>query len=224
MQGTPDWITPIATISVVLAVLSALAIAYDVYARGYRQPIGSMGPVWVISALWLSIFAIPLYVRVGRPRSQKWQKEHPDAQRLGFAATSASGGLPGGAASLVGHVIGIPLVLATGWTILGVDMFAMIAVILVLVIMMLFAFEYQVNNQTGSARAAGMALGAAVATGLAFDVGMGAWMLVLHFNHLLPPLTSVNFLFLMQIGIILGFLTALPAVRYLLKRRLKQAV
>jgi len=41
---------------------------------------------------------------------------------------------------------------------------------------------------------------------------------------LLPPLTSVIFLLLMQIGIVLGFLTGLPAVALLLMRGTKGAV
>ena len=39
----------------------------------------------------------------------------------------------------------------------------------------------------------------------------------------MPPLSSVNFVFLMQIGIILGFLTGYPAVAALLKRGTKVA-
>ena len=68
------------------------------------------------------------------------------------------------------------------------------------------------------------ALLVATVTVLAFDLGMGGWMLVLHFNELMPPLTSVTFVFLMQIGIVLGFLTGYPAVALLLKRGTKVAV
>jgi len=78
--------------------------------------------------------------------------------------------LPGGAASLIGHVVGVPIVLAAGWSLFGVDMFAMIAVIAVLAIAMLFAFEYSTAAR----------------------------------------------LFLMQIGIVPGFLTGYPAVALLL--------
>ena len=61
-------------------------------------------------------------------------------------------------------------------------------------------------------------------TVLAFDLGMGGWMLVLHFNGIMPPLTSASFLFFMQIGIVLGFLTGYPAVALLLKRGTKLVV
>ena len=213
MQALPGWVDPVAKVFVALAILAAIAVAYDIYGRGYRHRVRSMEAVWALSALWLGPFALPLYARTGRPRSERWQTEHP------------SGGLPGGAASLVGHVLGVPIVLAAGWSLFGVDMFAMIAVIAVLAIAMLFAFEYSTAaGRDVGGRTVGAALLVATVTVLAFDLGMGGWMLVLHVNELLPPPTSVNFLFLMQIGIVLGFLTGYPAVAVLLKRGTKVAV
>ncbi len=101
----------------------------------------------------------------------------------------------------------------------------MIAVIAVLAIAMLFAFKYSTAARRDvGGKTVGAALLVATVTVLAFDLGMGGWMLVLHFNELPPPLTSVNFLFLMQIGIVLGFLTGYPAVALLLKRGTKVAV
>ena len=224
MQALPGWVDPVAKVFVALAVLAALAVAYDIYVRGYRQRIRSMEAVWTLSALWLGPFALPLYARTGRPRSEKWQAEHPASTALSLPAAAASGGLPGGAASLIGHVIAVPLVLAAGWSLFGVDMFAMIAVIAVLAIAMLFAFEYSAARRGVDGKTVGAALLVATVTVLAFDLGMGGWMLVLHYNELLPPLSSINFLFLMQIGIVLGFLTGFPAVAALLKRGTKVAV
>jgi hypothetical protein len=225
MQALPGWVDPLATVFVALAVLTAIAVAYDVYGRGYRQRVRSMEVVWVLSALWLGPFALGLYARTGRPRSEKWRAQHPTGVELGLSAAAASGGLPGGAASLVGHVIGVPVVLAAGWSLFGVDMYAMIAFIAVLAIAMLFAFEYSTGARRNvGAMTVGAALLAATVTVLAFDIGMGGWMLLLHFNELMPPLASVSFLFLMQIGIVLGFLTGYPAVALLLKRGTKVAV
>ncbi len=218
-SGLPGWVEPLAMVFVALAVVAALAVAYDVYGRGHRQPVRSMEAVWVLSALWLGPFALPLYARTGRPRSAKWQCEHRGGPALGLTADAASGGLPGGAASMIGHVLGVPIVLAAGWTLFGVDMFAMIALIAVLAIAMLFAFEYATAaHRSRGGRSVGAALLAATLTVLAFDLGMGGWMLLLHYGELMPPVTSVSFLFLMQIGILLGFLTGLPAVAVLLKR------
>lgn len=224
MQALPGWVDPIAKVFVALAIVAAIAVVYDIYGRGYRQRVRSMEAVWALSALWLGPFVLPLYARTGRPRSGKWQAEHPTDDGLSRSADAASGGLPGGAASLLGHVLGVPIVLAAGWSLFGVDMFAMIAVIAVLAVAMLFAFEYSTAARRNvGGKTVGAALLVATVTVLAFDVGMGGWMLVLHFNELLPPLASVNFLFLMQIGIVLGFLTGYPAVALLLKRGAKVA-
>ena len=225
MQRLPEWVDPLATAYVALAVLTALAVACDIYGRGYRQRVRSMEAVWALSALWLGPFALPLYARTGRPRTAKWQAERVAGTELSLPAKAASGGLPGGAASLLGHVLGVPIVLVAGWTLFGVDMFAMIAVIAVLAIAMLFAFEYSAAARRDvGGKTVGAALLVATITVLAFDLGMGGWMLVLHFNGLMPPLASINFLFLMQIGIVLGFLTAYPAVAALLRRGTKVAV
>lgn len=41
---------------------------------------------------------------------------------------------------------------------------------------------------------------------------MGGWVLIPHSNELLPPLSNVRFLVLMQSGILPGYLTGFPAV------------
>ena len=57
-----------------------------------------------------------------------------------------------------------------------------------------------------------------VLTVLAVDIGMGGWMLLLHFNEYMPPATEGTFWFLMQIGIVLGLATGYPAVAWLARR------
>ena len=224
MQALPGWVDPVAKVFVVLAVLAAIAVAYDIYGRGYRQRAASVEAVWIISALWLGLFALPLYARAGRSHTAKWQAEHAPDQQVSLATETASGSLPGAAASTISHVLAVPFVLATGLSLFGVPMYAMIVIILVLAIAMLFAFEYSTANRL---KVGGMsvatALVVATVTVVAFDVGMVGWMLVLHFTELLPSPGSINFLFLMQIGNLLGFLAALPVVAYLLTRGVKPA-
>ena len=99
---------------------------------------------------------------------------------------TAVAGLPGGGASAIAHLIGVPLVLASG--------------------------------RGGRAVSFGAAATAAVLTVLAFDVGMGGWMLLLHFNEFMPPATEGSFWFLMQVGILLGLLTGYPVVKWLSQR------
>ncbi len=126
--------------------------------------------------------------------------------------------LPGGGASAVAHLIGVPLVVASGLTIAGIDLWVMILVIGVLAMALLFVYERVTPRHRAGALPVGPALTAAVLTVLAFDVGMGGWMLLLHFNELMPPAGDATFWFLMQVGIVLGLVTGYPAVRWLASR------
>jgi hypothetical protein len=155
-------------------------------------------------------------------------EEHGSAPEKSLPVAAATGGIPGGAASAVGHVIGVPLVVLTGLTIAGQSLWVMILVIAVIATVLLFAFEYFFSTVPTRGLPQGEGLGVALlialVTVLAFDVGMGGWMLVMHFLLFMPPLTDVTFLFLMQVGLVLGFLTGYPAVLWLLRRGTKAAV
>jgi len=225
MLMVPGWLTAISWVFVALAVLSAGALLYDVYGRGYRQRVRAMEAVWPISALYLGPLALLVYARWGRPRSEKWQREHGGAPEKSLSAAAATGGLSGGAASTVAHFIGVPLVVLSGLTLFGIDLWALIAVIGVLATALLFVFEYFLSTAQGrgvaSRAGVGVALLIALVTVLAFDVGMGGWMILLHFSGLMPPPTDVAFLFLMQIGLVLGLVTGYPAVAWLVGRGTK---
>lgn len=56
-------------------------------------------------------------------------------------------------------------------------------------------------------------------TVLAFDLGMGGWMLLLYYTETMPPATDAAFWMLMQIGIVLGVVTGYPVVRRLQRHR-----
>ena len=221
----PGWLTVVSWAFVALALLCAAAILYDVYGRGYRQPNSLMNVVWPITALYFGPLALPAYYRWGRPRSEKWQREHGFAPEKSLPVAAATGGIPGGAASAVGHVIGVPLVVLTGLTIAGQSLWVMILVIAVIATALLFVFEYFFSTVPTRGLSSGeglaVALLIALVTVLAFDVGMGGWMLVMHYLLFMPPLTDVTFLFLMQVGLILGFLTGYPAVLWLVRRGIK---
>ncbi len=85
----------------------------------------------------------------------------------------------------------------------------MILVIAVLATALLAAFEAVAGRGWGAALALGLL------TVLAFDVGMGGWMLLLHYTESMPAASHIAFWFLMQVGIVLGTMTALPVIRRL---------
>ena len=215
MATAPTWFTVVSWFFIGLGLLCAGVILYDVFGRGYRQRIGAMEVVWPINAVYFGPLALWAYYRWGRPQSEEWQGE-PSEGGLPVAAVTET--IPGGAASFLGHLVAVPLVVLLGLTIAGSDLWPMIIAIALLALPLLFAFEY-----FSSGKALGVALLTAALAIVAFDVGMGAAMIFVHFVLMYPP-TTVAFWFVMQIGLILGFLTAYPVVLWLVRRSTKEAV
>ena len=217
----PAWVSPVAWTYIVLAVLSAVAIVADVYLLGHRQPSRAMEIVWPVTALYLGPFALWAYARWARPARNTPSADRPDATQPAAAATLTFG-LPGGAASVVAHLLGVPLVVLTGWTIAGLDMWAMIAVIAVIALAILFFFEYSsraaAGARVGTGTSARRAATIAAVTIVAFDLGMVGWMVVLYLGSLMPPVSEASFVFLMQIGVVLGLVTAYPVISRLARR------
>lgn len=227
----PDWVAPIAWTYIALSLLTTALLAFDVYGRRRHHSDAADKLVWVTSALYLGPFALPLYRRHGRTQAAHLHAAHAGAGDAG-QPPAALAGLPGGGASAVAHLIGVPLVIASGITIAGTDLWVMILVIGALAIALLVLYELsarstgrrsggRTDGPTDVRRNPAMlaAVGAATATVLAFDIGMGGWMLLLHFNEYMPPATEGSFWFLMQIGIIFGLATGHPVASRLARKR-----
>lgn len=218
-SAVPDWLTPVAWTYITLSLLSVALIAADIYLLRRRHPSVATELVWVTSALYLGPFAVAVYLRRGRANPTSATGTEGTA---GEANGSAVAVLPGGGASAVAHLIAVPLVVAVGWTIAGLAMWPMILVIALLATVMLAIYERVASRAASTGRSRGISVGAALAaafiTVAAFDVGMVGWMLLLHVNDLMPPVTEGTFWFLMQTGVILGLLTGYPAVSWLVRR------
>ena len=219
-SAVPDWLTPVAWTYLTLSLVSAAVIAADIYLLRRRHPRVATELVWITSALYLGPLGVAAYLRHGRA-----DRATPATSPVGvtpLAEHSALAVLPGGGASAVAHLIAVPLVVAVGWTVAGLAMWAMVVVILVLVTVMLAIYERVTSRGPRIGSAAGISVGSAIAaaviTVVAFDIGMVGWMLLLHTNDLMPPVTAGSFWFLMQIGIIIGLVTGYPAVKWLLNR------
>lgn len=213
-SAIPDWLTPVAWIYIAVSLLSALLIAADIYLRGRRHDSAANELVWVTSALYLGPFALALYLAKGRTGSRLSSPQAPDPAGVGV--------LPGGSASAIAHLIGVPLVALVGWTIAGMAMWPMIVVIAVLAIAMLAIYEWLPHRKSATRPRRRLSIGAAVVAAVvtvaAFDIGMVGWMVLLHLNDLMPPVTDGTFWFLMQLGILVGLVTGYPAVRWLMQR------
>lgn len=227
VMSTPGWLTPVSWLFVGVALLSAAVIAYDIVGRGQRQRVGAMNVVWPITGLYLGPLAVSAYLRYGRLGSETRQAAHGSPRAKDRPAEAFSAGAPGGAASLIGHVLGVPVVVLLGLTIAGLELWAMIAAVAMIAVALLFTYEFFFSTVPARRLSPGQGVGVAAliafATVLAFDIGMGGWMLFLHFGWVMPSVTDVTFLFLMQIGLVLGFLTGYPMVRLLVGRGVKAA-
>lgn len=216
-SAVPDWLTPVAWTFITLSLLSAAVIALDIYLLRRRHHSVAAELVWITSALYLGPFAVAVYQRHGRANPTS-ATAHLD----GDSESTAVAVLPGGGASAVAHLIAVPTVVAVGWTIAGLAMWPMILVIAVLATVMLAIYERVSRRAPRAGRRRGITVGAAIAaafiTVAAFDIGMISWMLLLHYNDLMPPVTEGSFWFLMQIGVVVGLVTGYPAVTWLLRR------
>lgn len=211
-SGLPAWLTTLSWLWIVAAIISAAVVAFDVYGRGDRPQRPVLAAIWPLSALYLGPLAVVLQRRNAR-RRQAPSAVSPETQS-GLAL-----GLQGGVASGLAHIVGVPIVVLTGLTIANVDMWAMVAIITVLATIMLVLFELAVVASPAGRQAAATRLRTAaviaLVTVVAFDVGMLGWMLVLYYSDSMPMATDVRFTFLMQIGLVLGTLTAAPIARRL---------
>ena len=137
-------------------------------------------------------------------------------------------GLPGGVSSGLAHGVAVPLVVATGLTITGLDMWAMVVLITVLATALIFVFEYVFftarDRRVPGLSGVRVAVVVALVTVVAVDLGMLGWMLVQHDTDSMPAAGDMRFTFLMQVGLILGTLTAYPAMRWLAARGTRVAV
>lgn len=217
----PAWVTLLGWIVTGIGVLMAGAILVDVFVGGYRQPMWPMELVWAITAVYAGPLALWAYYRWGRPGTRKWQQRHGFAPRWGLPVRAMLQTIPGGAASFIGHLVAIPIVMRLGLTIGGRAVWPMILLIAAFALPLLAAFEYRALSMADEVASAGrrvrLAVWISVLAVLAFDLGMGAAMMlvafVLGYAH-----TSIAFWLVMWAGMLLGFVTAYPMVWRLLLR------
>ncbi len=228
MAMVPAWVTILAWVYTSAGVLIGAWMVADTYLGRYRQQMWAMEIVWPITAIWSGPLGLWAYLRWGRPATQKWQARNGPAPELGLPAKAAVETIPGGAASFVGHAIAVPIVVATGITIAGEHVWPMILLIAAFALPLLIAFEYRsltmfAGPRSSPGRRLRVATLISVLAILAFDLGMGATMLIVAFVLGYPP-TTMAFWLVMWGGIMLGFITAYPVVWWLLARGTPQKV
>lgn len=196
-----------------------------------------MNLVWPITALYFSIFGLWGYVRAGRRMTKSataGRSGHTRmAERSRSAPTFTQAAISDshcGAGCVLGDIVAEFSLFALGWTLVGSTLYAEYAADLVLAWLFGIAFQYfaiKPMSNLSPAQALVAAMKSDTLSILTFEVGLFAWMGLTFFvffpqPHLQP--TEPCFWLMMQIGMILGFITSYPSNWWLIKAGWKEAM
>jgi hypothetical protein len=230
----------ISRLSLILAFLSALIIAVDEVR--HPQKMGVMNIVWPVTALYFSLAGLWAYFHIGR-RMAHDAASQPESrtERAGRQSDGAPHGDPTwsqtavstshcGAGCTLGDIIAEFSLAALALTLWGRSLYAAFAGDLLLAWLLGIVFQYfsikpMRNLSAGNALIA--AIKADTLSILSFEIGLFGWMALSYFvffphPHLTP--LQPGYWFMMQIGMVLGYFTAYPMNRWLIRARWKEAM
>ncbi|WP_079709019.1 DUF4396 domain-containing protein [Paraliobacillus ryukyuensis] len=217
-------LTMIAWIALVIGIICSIVILIDVVR--HPQQMAIMNVVWPVNGWFFGPIAIWTYYKWGRKNAKNLQIDQQKGEMgQGFVSTShcASG-------CTLGDIVGVPIVAITGLTIVGSTLFAhyFVEFVLAYVFGILFQFLaiYPMNKKQGIRNAIKSAIKADTISLIAFEIGMFGWMALVHYVFFTqPPAPSqITYWFMMQIAMILGFLTSFPANKLLVRKGIKHAM
>ncbi|HET8893660.1 MAG TPA: DUF4396 domain-containing protein [Gaiellaceae bacterium] len=228
----PAWFELVAWSALGLGFASALVILVDIVALGNRQHMAIMDLAFPLTALYMGPIALWAYFARGRRMSRKRMQMHEatalDEARDSWWQVSLSDSHCGAGCAL-GDVGGEWIVWASAWMIgsagaLGPEY------ILDLLLAWIFGILFQyfviapLRGQIGRLAPLGDAIKSDTLSVLSFEVGLFGWMALVHYVLWRPalPIDSSTYWFMMQIGMLLGFLTSWPVNRWLLQRGIKE--
>jgi hypothetical protein len=242
----PDWLHWISIASLAGAGICVLIVAVDV-AR-HPQQMWIMNIVWPVVASFGSVIALIGYFRWGRLARRRLAEtarergdELPSRVRTPFPVMVAKGAAHCGAGCTLGDIIAEWLALAVpavavwfGWrTLFGEKMFAVWILDYIFAFCFGIAFQYftiKPMRELSPGRALIAALKADTLSLTAWQVGMYGFMAFAHFylfGSLLGADLHVNaapFWFMMQLAMMMGFLTAYPVNWWLIRVGIKETM
>ena len=188
------------------------------------QPIPSnmkiMNVVWPITRLYLPVLGWLLYADMARRKPMSMSMDmHPAHGGRPFWKSVFVSTTHCAAGCVIGDIIGAPIVFWAGWTLFGERLFAEFLVLFVLAYIFGIAFQYlpiRTMRRISRREALIEAIKADTLALTAFEIGLFAWMAFVYFRFVpRSELTSPTYWFMMQIGMVLGFIASFPANWYL---------
>jgi hypothetical protein len=246
----PEWLMIVSGVALALGFGSAMAIVVDELVLGNRQHMAVMNLVHPITALYWGPVWLWAYFRNGRKSSHR--ALHAEAGRLvgkgadadelerQGASTAAADIRPWHVGNAVSHcgagctlgdiggewilfaVFASPKLGITGTY--GWEIIADFVLAWTLGIVFQYFTIVPMRDDVGKLQGIRQAIKVDTLSILAFQVGLFGWMALSHFALFQPPLpvNTTGHWFMMQVGMILGFFTAWPVNRWLVRTGVKE--
>ena len=219
-----SWLDAVSWISIIFGFVTAGIISN--YLVAHPQKMGIMNIVWPVTGLYFPLIGLWFYRAMGRPMAADapaMKGEQPYWKRIFLSATHCGSGC------VIGDVLGPLIVFGFGLTLLGSVHFAEYVAEFVLAYAFGIAFQYFPIRSMRNVPPREAILDAVKADTLAlvaFEVGMFGWMAIAQYvllpSH--PSPDSAVFWFMMQIGMIFGFVTTYPANWLLIRSGIKSGM
>ncbi|UOQ95154.1 DUF4396 domain-containing protein [Halobacillus shinanisalinarum] len=215
-------LTLISWIALGIGFICSAIIVVDVIKHPQMMKI--MNFVWPINGWFFGPFALWTYFKWGRLKA----KDLDIADTRGRPANVFVSTSHCSSGCTLGDALGVPIVALTAMTIAGSTLFAhyMVEFILAYLFGIIFQFYaiYPMNKNQGITGSIKAAIKADSLSLIAFEIGMFGWMAIVHFVLFTTPPKPAEptYWFMMQLAMILGFLTSYPANWLLVRRGIKE--
>lgn len=211
----------ISWIALVIGLASSIIIIIDVIKHPQMMKI--MNIVWPINGWFLGPFALWTYFKWGRLKAKDSEAEDNRGKpaKVFLSTSHCSSGCT------LGDAVGVPIVAYTGLAIAGSTLFAHYIVEFILAYLFGIIFQYfaiHPMNDKGMLGSIKAAIKADSLSLIAFEIGMFGWMAIVHYLLFTEPPkpNEAVYWFMMQIAMILGFITSYPANWILVKKGIKE--
>lgn len=220
-------INTIAWISLVFAFICALAILIDVIR--FPQKMWIMNIVWPVTALYSGPLALLAYFKIGRLSAKKENESshhHGHAQKPYWQSIVVAA-LHCGSGCTLGDILAQVFLSVVPVVLFGRKLFGDWAISYVFAFALGIIFQYysiKPMKHLSSKQALIAALKADTLSLTAWQIGMYGWMAIAIFLIYHQPLNASTPLFwlMMQIAMLLGFVTAYPVNWWLVKKGIKE--
>ena len=211
--------------------MSAALIAADIYLLGYREHVKIMEAVWPLAALYAGPLGLVANFRWGRPMSHRWMRAHGRGMPgKPFWAGTAVSATHCGAGCALGDLIAEWVVFAVGLQLLGFALPVEYPFDYILALSWGILFQYFVimpMRHLAFGKGLRLAAKADFLALSAFEVGLFGSMAIMQLVLFTSPHLATDhaaFWFLMQAGMLLGFVTTSPVNWWLIRHGIKDVV